>query len=536
MKKILYLLCMLFSFAANAQVKIGDNPTTINGSSLLELESSSSNKGLLLPRISLTNTTTWGLVTNTPVNGMIVYNTSTSITSSNISYPIIPGGAGVYYWDGTGWVASNPSSANGNFWNLSGNAGTNSATNFLGTTDNHALKLKVNGQMAGFIDSTSTKGNLFLGLLAGASNARAATMNTFIGIAAGATTNPTNATTPADGFKNSALGYNALALNSTGYENTALGYITMQQNSTGIQNTAVGSQAMAAALGGNFNTALGYKALQNSTTASSNNTALGYWAMGNNNYTNSGFNNVAVGSFAYNLSTSGNNNVAVGAQALSAATGATNNNVSIGSSSMSSFTGTGGNNTAVGSSSGGTLTTGSNNTFLGYTTALSNGTLTNATAVGANAYVAQNNSMVLGSINGVNGATANTSVGIGTTTPNSSLQVSGSVSTAIVTVTGSYTFTSADYTVIFTGSSSAPTFTLPDPTTCKGRMYRLVNASSTSNYQDIALSRPVYYTSGQSSSVLSINTFTVSNGLADPTVGNTTIIQSDGNIWWRIGL
>jgi hypothetical protein len=38
--------------------------------------------------------------------------------------------------------------------------------------------------------------------------------------------------------------------------------------------------------------------------------------------------------------------------------------------------------------------------------------LTNATAIGANAVVSANNALVLGSINGVNGATASTNVGI----------------------------------------------------------------------------------------------------------------------------
>jgi hypothetical protein len=49
--------------------------------------------------------------------------------------------------------------------------------------------------------------------------------------------------------------------------------------------------------------------------------------------------------------------------------------------------------------------------------------LTNTTAIGANANVTQANSLVLGSINGVNGATADTNVGIGTTAPQSKLQV-----------------------------------------------------------------------------------------------------------------
>lgn len=85
-----------------AQVKIGDNPTTINAGSALEIEST--NRGLLMPRISLTNTTTWGL-SGTAVAGMHVYNTNNAITSTNISYPTLAAKIGEYYWDGTGWVA-----------------------------------------------------------------------------------------------------------------------------------------------------------------------------------------------------------------------------------------------------------------------------------------------------------------------------------------------------------------------------------------------------------------------------------------------
>lgn len=85
-----------------AQVKIGDNPTTINAGSVLELEST--NKGLLMPRVALTNTTTWGLG-GTATAGMHVYNSSSSIASSNAAYPTLAAKIGEYYWDGTGWVA-----------------------------------------------------------------------------------------------------------------------------------------------------------------------------------------------------------------------------------------------------------------------------------------------------------------------------------------------------------------------------------------------------------------------------------------------
>jgi hypothetical protein len=104
--RALAIMALLFtSSALFAQVKIGDNPTTINAGSALEIEST--NKGLLMPRISLTNTTTWGLA-GTAAAGMHVYNTNMAITSTNTIYPTLAAKIGEYYWDGTGWVALSP--------------------------------------------------------------------------------------------------------------------------------------------------------------------------------------------------------------------------------------------------------------------------------------------------------------------------------------------------------------------------------------------------------------------------------------------
>lgn len=93
---------------------------------------------------------------------------------------------------------------------------------------------------------------------------------------------------------------------------------------------------------------------------------------------------------------------------------------------------------------------GNNNTFIGY--AAGGSKLTNATAIGANSLVTQNNSLVLGSINGVNGATADTTVGIGTTTPNtnSKLHVNGSVR-----VTNGAVYITNPNTVIITSPNGA---------------------------------------------------------------------------------
>ncbi|MGM9512387.1 hypothetical protein ACS5NO_31935 [Larkinella sp. GY13] len=109
-KHTLAMIAFLAStLVAQAQMKVGDNPTTINPGSLIEMEST--NKGLLMPRISLTTTTTWGLA-GTPAAGMHVYNTNASITSTNTSYPTLAAKIGEYYWDGTGWVALAPAQRN----------------------------------------------------------------------------------------------------------------------------------------------------------------------------------------------------------------------------------------------------------------------------------------------------------------------------------------------------------------------------------------------------------------------------------------
>lgn len=86
---------------------------------------------------------------------------------------------------------------------------------------------------------------------------------------------------------------------------------------------------------------------------------------------------------------------------------------------------TGSSNSFFGSNAGNANTTGSENTVVGANADVASGNLTNATAVGANASVSQSNALVLGSITGVNGASSDTSVGIGTTAPKTKLDVRG---------------------------------------------------------------------------------------------------------------
>lgn len=83
------ILLQLISSATFSQIKIGDNPTLIDANSLLELEHT--NKGVLIPRVSIADLSTEAPLTAPVPTGMLVYNID-GITEN-----------GFYYWDGTTW-------------------------------------------------------------------------------------------------------------------------------------------------------------------------------------------------------------------------------------------------------------------------------------------------------------------------------------------------------------------------------------------------------------------------------------------------
>src|SRR6478735_175274 len=123
--KLILLLCFFAQITVNAQVKIGDNPTQINGASLLELESG--NKGFVLPRVSLTDVSSSAPLAARALTGTVVFNTNASALGGN--------GVGLYVWSGAVWT-SVISTAGLPAWNLTGNTGTSYTSNFIGTLDN----------------------------------------------------------------------------------------------------------------------------------------------------------------------------------------------------------------------------------------------------------------------------------------------------------------------------------------------------------------------------------------------------------------
>lgn len=127
----------------------------------------------------------------------------------------------------------------------------------------------------------------------------------------------------------------------------------------------------------------------------------------------------------YNGGAGSTGNTAIGAQALQSIDGG-DDNAGVGSGSLLSTT-SGASNVGLGANAGITNITGSNNTSIGAFSDVLSDNLSNATAIGYKAAVNQSNSLVLGSINGINGASSNTKVGIGTTTPGWPLHVVGQV-------------------------------------------------------------------------------------------------------------
>ncbi len=161
---------------------------------------------------------------------------------------------------------------------------------------------------------------------------------------------------------------------------------------SGTENIFVGQGAGKQMYSGNSNVAMGYQALYNygnTSTIGNGNVAIGKYAMFY--YPTGGSYNTAIGYSAYSLPHSGGGS----------------DNVFIGHSADAGSGNTPSNAVAIGS--------------------LSKVITDNATAIGYQAYANYENTLILGKIDGVNGATANTKVGIGTSNPASMLEVNGEI-------------------------------------------------------------------------------------------------------------
>src|ERR1039458_7151635 len=112
--------------------RVGINTTGSlpNASALLDVDAApGNNMGILIPRISLTQTSSNAPIGASIATSLLVYNTATI-------NDVTPG---YYYWNGTIWVRMLNQA-----WLLTGNAGTTAGTNFIGTTDLQDFVFKTN--------------------------------------------------------------------------------------------------------------------------------------------------------------------------------------------------------------------------------------------------------------------------------------------------------------------------------------------------------------------------------------------------------
>ncbi|MCS6978748.1 MAG: hypothetical protein NZM15_01440, partial [Flavobacteriales bacterium] len=144
MRKILLLALLLVSVNGWSQnVGINTDGSSPDASAILDIKST--DRGLLVPRVSLTNVSSASPVSS-PATGLLVYNTNATVTGGH--------GAGFYYWNGTQWVRLDAS--NSGDWRLTGNAGTSPSTNYLGTSDATDLSIRTHGAERIRVSSSGT--------------------------------------------------------------------------------------------------------------------------------------------------------------------------------------------------------------------------------------------------------------------------------------------------------------------------------------------------------------------------------------------
>ncbi len=387
MKKYYILfLCILHVSIQNIFAQnVGIGTTTPDGSAQLEI--SATNKGLLIPRVSLLSPTDVVTVP-TPALGLLIINTNNNILQ-------MPDGSGFYVWGSSSWIKllmrENGSATTG--WTTKGNTGTNTTNNFLGTTDKIPLIFKINNGFAGKID---TSGSISFGRGA-LQNTQPNRVNTAFGDSAlfnnsSNDPNPVYASTNTaignkalytniTGDRNTAVGHNALMSNIDARANTAVGWVALRDNLYGEVNSAFGHAALASNTIGSFNTAAGANALSNNLIGNEN-VAVGYFSAQANkignyniaigvsalNQNKSGSGNTVIGHEALYFDTTGFSNVVIGHSALYNAK-AGNNLLAIGDSALYNQNNVSTQNTAVGSKAMYSLNVGVQNTSLGYQSA-----------------------------------------------------------------------------------------------------------------------------------------------------------------------
>lgn len=135
MKNYIIVFLILVPFFNFAQVGIGT--VTPDVSSILDVNSN--NKGLLIPRVNLSNITDGLSPINSPQVGLLVFNTNASVIGGL--------GEGFYYWNNSRWNKLIISDNNSDFWTKTGSfLHPTTVSDLVGIgTNNPTHRLTVNG-------------------------------------------------------------------------------------------------------------------------------------------------------------------------------------------------------------------------------------------------------------------------------------------------------------------------------------------------------------------------------------------------------
>jgi hypothetical protein len=351
------------------------------------------------------------------------------------------GGSNSFFGSGAG-TSNTTGNGNAFFGDSAGRSNTIGGHNSFFGSGAGALNTTANfnsffGRDAGGRNTTGDQ-NAFFGVSTGLDNTTGS-RNAFFGRGAGRynTTGSENSFFGKDagyynttGTDNAFFGESAGRGNSTGSANAMFGASAGSGTSTGSNNAFFGAAAGSNNTEGSYNTFVGKDAGLHNTTAYSNS----FFGAGSGQNTTTGTDNSFFGDAAGTSNTTGHTNVFMGSAA------GLSNTIGFGNVFIGTLNGyynsSGLGNTSIGSYAGSANTTGSFNNFLGYGADAASTNLSNATAIGARALVSQSNSIVLGSINGINGATATVNIGIGTTTPADRLDVNGGIRVSTLGLSG----------------------------------------------------------------------------------------------------
>ncbi len=414
LKTIALLLFVTLALSSKGQVSVNTTGTAAHPSAMLDV--SSTNKGLLIPRMTLAER---NAISN-PTTSLLVYVTNDST---------------FYFYTNSGWQKL----GNGvNGWSETGNY-IYTLNDSVGIgTDTPEAPLEIYGR----ISQKGTGMSVFLGESSGENDDGTNNANVFVGYQAGVQN--------ISGSNNVAVGSKALLDNKKSNNNIAVGIYALSSDTSGSSNVAIGANAQKHLLNGYSNVAIGVSALEynksiNNTVAigdsalfyngvydatpypinnvaigsktlfnnhsGKNNTAIGY----NSLYSNySGWGNSAIGNNALYSNTNGYYCTAVGNLALSSNTSGIYN-TAIGVKSLDSNV-TGNYNTALGSYALLSNVSGNYNIAIGYRSTYSNKTGENNIAAGTYALYSLksgNNNIVFGEGAERNDTTGSNNIAIG---------------------------------------------------------------------------------------------------------------------------